>query len=507
MFNCGNRARIGLIILLMLLIISFQTISTTPSTFSIDHSKSPQDDTAQLSSFADSSTIFNSSTLGSVDDIYIDSAGYLYATGSAKSSSFPIVDGLDNTLNGTTDCFVMKMNTTDGSILYSSYLGGNGTEYSISICVDDSGCIYVLGLSNSEDFPVVNPYSDYYNQSSQYFLTKFASDGQSLVYSTFFGAEFVDGLNSADFRALAVDELGNAYLTGTTINSTVPIVNSFDESHNGDYDCYILKLNPTGSEIVYASFYGTEYPDKGYDLFYAGDGIIYLTGTTSICPTDGYYHSPGPDYGGHCFVLKISDNGTLLDTGQVKSTDFFPQTAIVVDSQNSVYILDEPHTTDSFAVYKFGSELNLEYVKTFSWDKFTLAQAITIDSEGFIYIAGRSYAAALAQSPSSSYSGEDDCFIIRMSSGGDIVFSSLYGTPLRENTNAITVDENGHVYLAGTTTESIPFSPLYYCSFIISVQVPSVNILNLLLPELLLAGSIGIAAMVIFVIVYRKRRV
>jgi hypothetical protein len=484
----------------LILVFALLTISAAPSQ-QID--SLIQNEYAIPASFAGSSTIFNTSTLGSIEDICISSSGYLYVAGTTKSLSFPIVNGFDDTLNGRIDCFVLKMNRTDGSIVYSSFLGGNAWEYPIAISADDSGSIYILGSTYSDDFPFVNPYNDTVIPGNQVFLTKFAPDGQSLVYSTFFGVEFVGGLNAASFRSLAVDEHGNAYLAGTTINSSVPIVNAFDETYNGDTDCYILKMNPTGSEIVFASFYGSEYPDEGHSLFYAGEGVIYLSGRTSICPTGGYYVFPGPDYGGHCFVLKIADNGTLLDSGHVKSIDFYPTTSVVVNSEDSVYILDEAHT-NSISLYKFDNTLELALKRIMNHSRFTLAQDFVIDNNDFIYIAGRTLDSTLG--PIGSYAGEDDCFLIRMNSNLETVFSRLYGTPLRERTNAMTVSEDGYIYLAGVTTELIPMPPIESTTFIISIST-SLSLSDSLTPILpqLLVMSLGITILILAIVVYRKQ--
>jgi hypothetical protein len=139
------------------------------------------------------------------------------------------------------------------------------------------------------------------------------------------------------------------------------------------------------------------------------------------------------------------------------------------------------------------------------WSQFTEVQDFSIDSENIIYIAGRTFAEDFVQNTSSSYSGDGDCFILCVDSSGSIVFSALYGTPLRESTKAIAVGENGQVYLAGTSIELYPIPPVYSCSFIISIKIPltTANILGY--PELLLAGSIGIAVLVIVIIVYQKR--
>ncbi len=499
----NGLVRLGFSLSVVLLLASFLTISTAPA-ISPENAREIEGDAAQLASFNDCTPILNSSTIGSLRDISIDSQGYLYVTGTTSSTSFPIVDGIDNTLGGTHDCFVMKMNATDGSILYSSFLGGNDVDYPSSICVDDLGCIYILGSTYSEDFPLVNPYSDYFNESSQYFLTKFAPDGQTLVYSTFFGPEFIDKPNGADFQALAVDEQGYAYLAGSTRTSEVPIVDAFDDTYNGDTDCYVLKMNPTGTEIVYASFYGAQYTDSGSDLFYTDNGTIYVAGITSICPTDEYYY-PGIDYGGHCFVLKISANGTLLDSGAFKTNGFFPSVSIVVDSEYYIYVLDNSHTAWSFAIYRLNDDLDsLEYTEEMGGSGFDSAGAFSIDSHDYIYITGRTTSNDFIQNPTNPYSGLDDCFIIRMNTAGAVVFSNLYGSVYRETTNAIAVGEGGQAYLAGYSVEGCPCDPGYHSSFIICVQTVSGNEISLIQSSLVVGGTIGFVVLALAT-AYRRR--
>lgn len=506
--------RLGALVVSIILLMPFLTISSSPTTrtATIDDTQNTK---AQVASFGGCSVLLNSSTFGSLQDICVDSLGYLYITGSTTQPLFPIVDGYDDTFNGAHDCFLVKMNGTDGSILYSTFLGGSGIDYGSSICVDEAGCIYVLGLSNSEDFPLVNPYDSNITVASQYFLTKFDSTGQTLIYSTFFGPEFREGFNSADFDALAVDEEGCAYLVGSTTTPNVTIVNAFDSTYNGGTDCYILKLNPTGTEIVYASFYGTQYTDSGSDLYYTENGTLYVSGTTSIYPSEGYYVSPGPDYGGHCFVLKISRDGTLLHSGDVKSPSFFPHTSIVVDSEYSIYLLDDDYSAWLFAIYKLDVTFNQKlYTKVLGGSNFTQASAFSIDSEDRIYVAGRTFSKDFVrnstglssiQYSSNSYSGEDDCFLVCMNSAGGVIFSNLFGSIYREYTQAIAVVDDGFVYLAGSSVESQPSYNGYYSSFILSIHIPKLNTSSFLQLDLILVGISGFVILALVIIIIRRR--
>lgn len=504
MLNRGSLLKSLSLLILTLVLTALLTISTAP-TKSFEPVEGMKDTTAQIASFGDCSVILNTSTIGSIGDICVDSDGYLYTTGSTNQPSFPIVNGFDHTLSGSSDCFVIKMNGTDGSVLYSTFLGGNSTDYGNSICVDVFGCIYVLGVTYSQDFPLVNPYSDYCSQSPQYFLTKFAPDGQTLVYSTFFGPEFTDVEDGADFNEFTVDEQGYVYLTGSTRTSEVPIINAFDDTFNGATDCYILKLNPTGTEIVYASFYGTEYPDSGSDLFFTSNGTLYVSGTTSICPTDGYYVSPGPDYGGYCFVLKIARNGTLLNAGSVKSPDFFPSAQIVVDSQYSVYLMDGSYSAWSFAVYKLDDSLErFLYTKVLGGSNFSEASDFSIDSDDRIYIAGRTFSEDFIQNPTNSLSGMDDCFLLCMNLAGGIIFSNLYGSENRESISAIAVADSGQVYLAGSSVEPYSYYDCYYRSFILSIRISTYSLLSPIQVNLVVVGGVVFTILILALIRYRK---
>ncbi len=129
---------------------------------------------------------------GSGDDgsrgIAVDASGSAYVTGSTSSVDFPTGGAFDVTLGGTEDAFVTKLNATGSAIVYSTYLGGSGTDGGGDIAVDASGNAYVAGFTNSTDLPTLNPFQAAYGGgSSDAFVTKLNATGSALVYSTYLG--------------------------------------------------------------------------------------------------------------------------------------------------------------------------------------------------------------------------------------------------------------------------------------------------------------------------------
>jgi len=146
-------------------------------------------------------------------DIVVDQAGNAYVTGLTISADFPIVNGFQRSFGGGfSDAFILKLDPY-GNMVYSSFLGGSGGEEGGGgIAVDNSGNAYVVGVTDSLDFPTVNASQSSNAGGADAFVAKIntnAVGAASLVYSTYLGGS---GFDTAD--AIAVDSSGNAYLTG-----------------------------------------------------------------------------------------------------------------------------------------------------------------------------------------------------------------------------------------------------------------------------------------------------
>src|SRR5208283_4706485 len=168
----------------------------------------------------------------------LDSANEVHVTGSTQSSDFPTVNAYQASQPGPNTGFLTRISADGSSLVYSTYLGGSSYDQPSSIGINSMGQVYVAGITSSQNFPVVNAYqpSVSSNQGGLYgvygFLTKFSTDGSSLVYSTFLGGNSNVAQTCAQgpcwpaplslINGIAVDASDNAYVTGNTNTYNFP---------------------------------------------------------------------------------------------------------------------------------------------------------------------------------------------------------------------------------------------------------------------------------------------
>ena len=235
---------------------------------------------------AGSALVYSTLLGGSSSDfgrgLAVDISGSAYVTGATFSPNFPTTVGaFDTTYNGNneSDAFVTKLNSAGSGLVYSTFLGGSDGDFGFGgIALDVSGSAYVTGFTFSPNFPTtVGAFDTTHNGSVDAFVTKLNLSGSALVYSTFLG----DSDNDAGL-GIAVDTSGSAYVTGQTQSPNFPTtVGAFDTTHNGEFDAFVTKLNPSGSApLVYSTFLGGSLSDFGNDITVDTSGSAYVTGST-----------------------------------------------------------------------------------------------------------------------------------------------------------------------------------------------------------------------------------
>ncbi|HEU4872435.1 MAG TPA: SBBP repeat-containing protein [Pyrinomonadaceae bacterium] len=167
------------------------------------------------------STYLGDGQCETVNSIATDGSGNVYVTGRA-GNGFPTVNAFQPTQLGG-DAFVTKF-MADGSVVYSTYLGGTESDTGFGIAADSSGNAYITGSTNSSNFPLMNPIQATIGPPQSgfqldAFVTKLNSDGSALIYSTYLGGTGFDG-----GLAIAVDSANNAYVTGRSESVDFPLV-------------------------------------------------------------------------------------------------------------------------------------------------------------------------------------------------------------------------------------------------------------------------------------------
>jgi len=204
--------------------------------------------------------------------IAADATGNAYVTGYTGSTNFPLQSPYRNSNAASVDAFVTKLNAAGSALVYSTYLGGTATDYGTAIAVDSSGSAYVAGVAGSTDFPVVNPMQLHLAGADDAFITKFNPAGSAPVYSTYLG-----GGSEDQPYGLAIDQAGNAYVTGRTNSSDFPLTNPIQATRFA-FDMFVTELNAAGTARLFSTFLGGTGSESGRGIAVDYLGNIHVAG-------------------------------------------------------------------------------------------------------------------------------------------------------------------------------------------------------------------------------------
>ena len=457
--------------------------------------------------------------------IVVDTQGNTYVAGNTTSENLPGTGGtLQPTYGGgiashqsTGDAFVAKY-TASGALAYMTYIGGNADDVAIGLAVDTQGSAYVTGYTNSTNFRtttgVVQPTfagqgrGSLYHEGGDAFVVKLNPLGNQLTYSTFFGG-------SRDDRGvgIAVDTLGNAYVTGNTISSNFPVTpGAFQSTYGGGVvtdiyeggDGFVVKLNPTASQALFSTYLGGRGADTAGSVAVDPTGVYVGGKTTSPnFPTTGgafqRTYGGGADNTaqpifkfGDGFLAKLNPSGASLiystylggnrddavssialdPTGAVYATGATSSTNFPVTAGAAKTTYGGPSTPVSYLLWGDGfvakltpSGSALSYSTYFGGASDDLGWDVKIDASGNAYVAGQT------NSPDFPLSGDalqktfggrggqsqavGDGVLLKLNpSGSQFVYASFLGGNGDDGIAGIAIDAAGDVYVTGSTTST-----------------------------------------------------
>ena len=357
-----------------------------------------------------------------IRDMAIDSEGNILVTGDTMSENFPITQsafqetfagGIQDVHTVSGDAFISKFDST-GNLIWSSYLGGSSNDGGVGVLVDSMDNIFVLGLTNSHDFPVTG--SDAHHGDSDGFVTKFASNG-TLEFSMCIGTLSEENLEGCIM--LSSDILT---ITGSTSSLVFPTTdNAWQRVFGGVIDGTMVQMMTNGS-IIYSSYFG----GSGIDVL--GDINVNDQGTFII---NGYSDSVNLPFSENAYATQISGPGR----------DFF----ILTLSDNK----------------------EVEYCSYFGGSGVDDCFGCTLDTNSNMIFSGRTWSSdfPIVNAWQKDYAGTEDetigvdAFVTKMNASGDLIFSSYFGGPKWDTLHFVDTDNQNNIYTCGVApTNDFPIS-------------------------------------------------
>jgi hypothetical protein len=426
-------------------------------------------------------------------DVAVDAEGNAYVVGATESSDFPVKNAFQSVLKGSADAFVAKF-APDGQLVFSTFLGGGESESGTAVAVDSAGAIVVVGSTNSPDFPKKGAFQTTLGGGADAFVTKLSADGRSIVFSSYLG-----GNGAESPKDVALDSDGMIYVAGTVLATgatvTFPAVNPVQASYGGgDTDAFASFVAPDGSTLVFSTLFdagvqGSE--TAGTDLVssirVAPTGDVFVAGNldydedkpeapfvSRLRPTGGRARIAHPF--DMVLALRIKLDLTLdppqrfaimtsivyltgVNRYDIRKTTADPEILILADGlchpAPPGETCDEPA---AFAAYdpdlQFKRAENLPQLREF------FADAATSDAQGALYVAGDISSDRLTtlDPVQATFGGQDDVVVAAFTPGSaERAFTTFFGGDGYDSPTSIAVDAQGNVYVVGLTTLSATF--------------------------------------------------
>ncbi|HKW96814.1 MAG TPA: SBBP repeat-containing protein [Bryobacteraceae bacterium] len=407
-----------------------------------------------------------------------DQSGNVYVAGSTVVSLTPGGAVANKVL-------VAKLDRAN-NLTYRYIFGGTGGDFPRAVALQTDGSLVVVGTTGSSDFPLINPASrNAPPVNGTGFISKVDPAGKHLVFSTFLGGPANDG--ETEINAVAVDAVGNVYVTGATRADHFPVTPNafqtegpFEDLQRAEF-AFITKLSPSGS-LLYSTYLG-----DNHAICYGGSRCESASGITQG------------------FAIAVGNDGAITVAGST-SADKFPVTAGAFQTDCKC-----TYQTSTGFVTRFSSDgTRLEW-STFlggsgNADAYLgdQAEAIALASDGGVVVGGAAASPDFPVTPNAfqsnlratgGYGLPQNIFVARLNATGSALkFSTLLGGSIREDLNALQLDTQEHVWLTGTTRSRdfpvLPGSLTLGTSFVVELASDGSGLLK---TQMLPVGGAGLA--------------
>ncbi|MCE5200112.1 MAG: SBBP repeat-containing protein [Armatimonadota bacterium] len=418
---------------------------------------------------------------GSGDDYFrcitVDAAGHVYVTGMTTSQNIPVIpNAYDTTYANKYDVYVAKLNPSGTALEYATFLGGDNSDFTAGFAVDSTGCAYVAGYTSSMNFPVTEGAANTIRRGScDAYVAKLNPTGTALVYSTLIG-----GSDEDYGGGMAIDTAGCVYMTGHTSSLDFGTSEGAPDStlSPGSADAFVVKLNATGSSILYSTFLGGSSSESGETIAVDATGCAYAAGKTKSIdfPTTPEAYRKTLAGVENAFVVKLNQTCTqFVYSTYLGGNQYECPESVIPDSGGNAYVAGRTHSPDfpvtpgaydsafnggydgfAIKINPEGSGLVFSTLLGGSGDDYI--HALAIDQSGCLYVTGETGSSDFPTTPGSLQrvlSGSDDAFVSKLSpNGASLMYSSFIGGTDLDSGMGIALDGNGGLYIAGGTSST-----------------------------------------------------
>ena len=323
-----------------------------------------------------------------------DNEGNIYTGARNFGVGYPATTGAFqlNYGGGGTDIAISKLNPDGSELIWASYIGGNSDEYPHSMFVHNNE-LYVMGSSNSPNYPTTSNAFDNTNNNTDIIITHFSSDGSNLIGSTFIGGSGIDGYNNNNldqfydqYRGeIIVDNEGNAIVSNFSQSADFPVTTgAYQTTLAGGQDGVVFKITPDLSSLIWSTYIGGTGNDSAYSLRLANNGNVYVTGSaanSSFPTTNNAAISDfiGGEHDG--FILELASDGSTIINSTFFGSDAQDQSYFIdLDSDGDVYIYGRNEGIIPISPSCYGNENSAQFIAKFDSNLENIIWQTTIGS-------------------------------------------------------------------------------------------------------------------------------
>jgi len=361
---------------------------------------------------------------------------------------------------GTVDIGISKFTADGTGLIYSTYLGGNGSETPNSTICSPTGELFIFGLTSSSDFPMtggtLNPIYGGgpnlstnanglgFTQGSDLFVARLSADGSTLIASTYVGGSNNDGLNISNLKynygdqfrgEIILDDSGFLYVTSNTSSTDFPVTGS-SPPLSGVQDAVLFKMPISLSSLTWSRYFGGGGLETGNSIQLDSNGDVFVAGGTvsSGLPFTQGFLSTFSGGMSDAYLAKFNgSNGNFISGTYIGAGEYDQAYFVQLDSEDSIYVLGQTESDLGITAGLYGNQNSGQFIQKYSNDLSTRSWKTMIGaSSGRVEISPTAFLIS-------------DCYDIYFSGwGGDLNQNSQVSQALFSTTTGFPVTSDAY---------------------------------------------------------------